>query len=619
MTSASEQYREIVRHYAPNGLISPDVRQILERQQRYLKLLSQEAEAIERSVLQLDSQADSQTDLQTDLQANSNSDSQADFQTSFQKDLQTSSPLDSQTNLPLDSLLDSLLDSQSAQQPDPSPVLLAEHNLDQATHQNSPVAPTPENLAAPADASPSETHTAPEPEPAAVMPEEPSNPEAISRYQAAFAQAIRFQFPLNEVLKLGLRSLQQTLNLTDQHVEAIEIRSLEALDAEQQQYKANLEKYREEFEGSRAFLYSESVQDELWELQRKLKLRSEDVLRLEREVMQDARRDSHHEAFPPIEDSFASAGIQALEDKIKDELFNPTNSEPSHGTSRPLVSTTHLKPETRVTEEADVPFADSSLNQSQPGSKASANANAKPNTQEKNSGSQEGSTVGSTIIVRSELEQAFQELEKHLGKEGQRDWWEADQITFEILLKLSPNPSLNWLNMQAIETITQNDALERIDRLWSVASEGRYGLFAQQEVYKKVIKDLQDEHQSKLKGDRLQQLYIQEFVRRIGWWDNRLQFLKFYKWLDFHADLASRPDIPAGQFPAYWFWVIPRPYAFQLGGIGFGQGGWRVDVSRLRAWMTRLRNCKLEPYEKYVASPSRKPTANSSFEDLPDL
>jgi hypothetical protein len=585
MTSASEQYREIVRHYIHEGQISPAARQILDQQRRYLKLLSQETEAIERSVLTSASAPipapDSQPVPDVSLAAGHRK---------TQGKAGIAEPRD----------------EIAFQSPD-SEALPNRQSFKDDSQEDS------ENNSLLSDLWSDSTASIDHPSDPAAISENLPLSEAASQYQAAFAQAIRLQFPPDEVLKLGLRSLQQTLNLNEQAVETIEIRVIEELEAEQQQYKANLEKYREEFTGSRAFLYSESVQDELWELQRKLGLRSEDVLRLEREVMREAKRDTHQDFLSTIDDPSTLVDIQVLEDAIKKELFRtsdpPPDREASHSQSSTSHAQSHIQPEIRVVEPegspvtdqppvTDVHRADAGFdqpqNQVQAGSPPAVTPEADP--QPPPSGSQDH-----FAIAQPELEQALQELEKCLANEGQRDWWEADQITFEILLKLSPNESLGWLNMSAIEQIDQLDALQRIDRLWSVASQGKFGLRAQREVYKTVVEELKEQYQYKMKDDRLQQLYVQEFVRRIGWWDSRLQFLKFYKWLDFQPNSASRLDVPLGQFPAYWFWAIPRKHALQLGGIGFGQGGWRIDMSRLRAWINKLRSCKLEPYENYIA------------------
>ncbi|WP_088890835.1 GUN4 domain-containing protein [Leptolyngbya ohadii] len=641
MTSAQEQYHSIVRHYLQSGQISPAAQRILEQQRSYLNLLTDEAEAIEQSVLEGNFEAgDTIPSVEDIAPVHESSPAEAIPSVEDIAPVRESSPAEAipsvedispeAENLETEDYPPEFQSNAVSQSPQSDNVLnfqtppelgdlggvpnlqtLPSFSLESkslSSHSGNDI--TSSNFTTETNAS--------------------SDSEARSRYKSAYFQAIRLLFPLDDLLTLGLRSLQQTLNLQDGDVKAIETFCQEEFEAEQQQYQTNLNLYREEFASAKFSLHRESVQDELWQLQRKLGLRSEDVLKLERDVMRENAIEADRDLLAINLHSSEMARGQAIEKELFDDtdttdrFAQPPQADRSGQGSSPRP---HTEPEKIVPQDAGdtannltdrevtdrhiasaaaLDFSDNlgDWGEEQAGRQTTSinldgsnrSANVTPSSSQ--AGSQVGSqSVSQTVlesVPQTELDFAFQELERHLSSES-RDWWEADQTTYQILLKLSPNESLGWLDTTSIEQIYQSDALQRIDRLWSDASEGRFGLYAQREVYKKVEQELRVQYQDKMKDDRLQQLYIQEFVRTIGWWDNRLKFVKFYRWLSFELDLAGAPDIPQGQFPAYWFWVIPSRYALQLGGIGFGQGGWRVDTSRMRAWINKLRSCKFEP------------------------
>jgi len=73
----------------------------------------------------------------------------------------------------------------------------------------------------------------------------------------------------------------------------------------------------------------------------------------------------------------------------------------------------------------------------------------------------------------------YQNLEDHL--EHQR-WYEADQETWKLMLKVADREEEGWLREEDIKNFPCEDLLS-IDRLWVKYSDGLYGLSVQKQIY----------------------------------------------------------------------------------------------------------------------------------------
>lgn len=222
-------------------------------------------------------------------------------------------------------------------------------------------------------------------------------------------------------------------------------------------------------------------------------------------------------------------------------------------------------------------------------------------------------SVSSQLVAVSASEQA--ELERTLQR---RQWKEADQITLELMLKLTNSEEQGWLDAEAISKLNCPD-LEQIDRLWQKYSSGKFGFNPQWQVFSTLDRSPQfmarsapgspprSVSQANPRSQSSQQplfnssspqatnLDFQKvlaFCKKVGWWQPGGEFHRYYKQLTFDASANLRSDVPPGHLPALWYWRIPWWKALQFGGIGADRGGCRVDAQTLVAFMKQLQACE---------------------------
>lgn len=63
-----------------------------------------------------------------------------------------------------------------------------------------------------------------------------------------------------------------------------------------------------------------------------------------------------------------------------------------------------------------------------------------------------------------------------------RDWWRADQETQSLMLKVAKREQEGWLDFDDIKNFPC-DVLSKIDRLWVVNSNGKFGFNVQKKIY----------------------------------------------------------------------------------------------------------------------------------------
>ncbi len=189
----------------------------------------------------------------------------------------------------------------------------------------------------------------------------------------------------------------------------------------------------------------------------------------------------------------------------------------------------------------------------------------------------------------ADLEPFFLELKGSL-KAG--DLKVADIATCKILLKVI-DPSLGWFDEASLRDFkpetADKKAIQEIDRLWREYSKDRFGFKRQLQLY--GINHVATQEADLDKQQRANRTYTLLFSKQVQWWLKGLEFFKFYNQLDFSM------EAPDGHLPARWFWEIPRPKAFQYGGLGLlpERGGCGVDSFVIPAFMYMIRNAGIQP------------------------
>ncbi|PSB03963.1 hypothetical protein C7B76_32300, partial [filamentous cyanobacterium CCP2] len=157
------------------------------------------------------------------------------------------------------------------------------------------------------------------------------------------------------------------------------------------------------------------------------------------------------------------------------------------------------------------------------------------------------------------LPSEYRELEAALKT---KNWQEADRATLALMLKLSDRETEGWLDLAAIESFPCKE-LNRIDRLWNDASQGKFSFSKQLQIYSNPTPP--KPRFLRLYGDDYERALV--FSEEVGWWRSGAEFYKYYNQLAFEAE--AQP----GHFPALWFWTIPWWKALQFGGLGASRGG----------------------------------------------
>jgi hypothetical protein len=197
-------------------------------------------------------------------------------------------------------------------------------------------------------------------------------------------------------------------------------------------------------------------------------------------------------------------------------------------------------------------------------------------------------------LYNPDLIPLFEVLEGHL-KAGELE--NADIATWDILQRVIA-PRQTWLNAELLsqESIPKKnkgaEAIQEINRLWTEYSNGKFGFSRQLAIYKQSEEgSVRSRSSIDNRQDRLRAL---AFSKQVEWWIRGLEFLKFYRQLQFDF------DAPVGHLPAYWFWKIPFGEAFRLGNLRLlpERGGCRVDALTIPAFMNLLERCGIKPAEE---------------------
>jgi len=223
-------------------------------------------------------------------------------------------------------------------------------------------------------------------------------------------------------------------------------------------------------------------------------------------------------------------------------------------------------------------------------------------------------SAASQLVAVAQSEQA--ELERTLQR---RQWKEADQITLELMLKLTNAEEQGWLDAEAISKLHCSD-LRQIDRLWRRYSSEKFGFSPQWQVFSALDRSPQfmprsaseapprsvsqpnsrstPNQQPLFNSNSLQaaDLDFQKalaFCKKVGWWQPGGEFHRYYNQLTFETNANLRAEVPSGHLPALWYWRIPWWKALQFGGIGPDRGGCRVDAQTLLAFMKQLQACEI--------------------------
>ncbi len=398
----------------------------------------------------------------------------------------------------------------------------------------SPAEAQPDDLAPP-DSSPSDRTT-----PAnQVAVEAQDEPEKLQQYEQEFRHAMRLESPLSDLLRQGLQQFQHSLNLSNAAVEAIESKVTHQFQTEQSQYQAALEKYSQEVaqEAALGLPLSQEAQDHLAEIQRSLKLRPEDAQAIEERVCARLLLQS-----PPTELS-DSPPTQLTAASAPEAL---TEMPPSEAIS--FISADEMPP------DDSLPFP---LN---------------PTLQE----------TSPEVSLRSEKGVDYTLLRDLLRA---ANWQEADEATLKAMLLAANRTDQGWLDADSLLRFPCLD-LHTIDRLWSYHSNGKFGFTAQWRSYPipKMSKAT-----TSFQPSRIAQEHTLKFVKEIGWWAERVEFLKYYNRLTFNLN-----DAPQGHLPALWYWEIPWWKSIQIGGIGSSRGGCSADDQSISIFMSRLKACGFE-------------------------
>lgn len=193
-----------------------------------------------------------------------------------------------------------------------------------------------------------------------------------------------------------------------------------------------------------------------------------------------------------------------------------------------------------------------------------------------------------------DLRELFNELEASLKA---KEFQSADIATFNILLQVI-RPAEDWLDEVSLKRFStannassnqDKNAIQEIDRLWDQYSDGNFGFSQQLQLYSFGAVPSNDKDLDK--DRREHRILALAFSRSTQWWIDGLEFFKYYNQLDF------TDEAPRGHLPAWWFWKIPRPKAFQYGGLGLlkERGGCRIDAYTLPAFMYVLKKCGIKP------------------------
>ncbi|MDJ1174373.1 GUN4 domain-containing protein [Roseofilum capinflatum] len=137
---------------------------------------------------------------------------------------------------------------------------------------------------------------------------------------------------------------------------------------------------------------------------------------------------------------------------------------------------------------------------------------------------------------------------------GQTRWKQADYATRDLMLTIA------GANTRVDPLLTQSDlnnfscsSLQKIDRLWMSASQGKFGFTTTLNIYEDVEED------------------FRQFCARVGWFTND-------HWLK-HNEIQFNLEAPPGHLPVTW--LVPLTFG-DYWCARFSRPGWRMLLGRFK-------------------------------------
>ncbi|HEY9640499.1 MAG TPA: GUN4 domain-containing protein, partial [Coleofasciculaceae cyanobacterium] len=365
--------------------------------------------------------------------------------------------------------------------------------------------------------------------------------DSPKRYEQEFLRAIQLEFPPGDLLRRGLKQIQESLGLADEAVETIESQVSQRFQAQQDQYQDHLWQYEQAFSQAVALgiPFNPATQTQLADLRHSLKLQKPDTDAIE--------------------------GRLLVQNLVQPESTLPTELSDSPPTKLPDTASPATAPTAQPAELSsfisaqDMPPGEFPAEPAQPIATLAQAVEAEP------------------VSLRSEKGVDYVRLRDLLQ---QQKWQDADRETLAVMLKAADRTEAGWLDPDSLTKFPCMD-LHTIDRLWRHYSKEKFGFRAQWLAYP-IPKRSRTSITSNVPA-RVVHEQVLEFTKKMDWWTERMEFLKYYKQLTFNL------EAPRGHLPALWFWAIPWWKAAQNGGIGPGRGGCSVDDQTLPTFMARLR------------------------------
>lgn len=393
----------------------------------------------------------------------------------------------------------------------------------------------------------------------------------LDRYRHEFAQAIRQQYPPDELTWNALKQLQHSLQLRSADVQQVEAEQVLEWRDMQEAYQQKLRWYEEEYTKAvdENHHNDRQTQEQLRYLQQDLRLNPDDVITLERQILSSRQIDPatrfSGNPFNSLRELSATTASSSEVTRLPGSTFplNPTQPQPYRS-------------------RLDPPDLEPPLGQ---------------------------------------LPEECQDLEADLKRYLESSQWQqADRTTARLMLRLADREQAGWLDQDSLAQFPC-EALDYIDRLWAHYSKHKFGFRVQYEIYnqftppdlpqvieRSVEQGVEPDPVAPVPELLASPLQIQQFSEAIGWWRSDLMFYKYYKQLTFETDAVR------GHLPARWFWKLPWWKALQLGGIGATRGGCRISLDLLPELMKQLRQCNTMPHpvphpqrEKHPAPPASAP------------
>jgi uncharacterized caspase-like protein len=110
-------------------------------------------------------------------------------------------------------------------------------------------------------------------------------------------------------------------------------------------------------------------------------------------------------------------------------------------------------------------------------------------------------------------------------------WREADNETYQLILRVLGREQVGWCREQDISTLPRS-VLDQIDQLWDKHSKGKFGFRVQQQIWRNI-------------GGQADKLDVYKFAERIGWRRNK----DWLKYDDFTFSLEAKQ----GHLPSFGY------------------------------------------------------------------